>query len=122
MAILFDRTLPSRALLAGILAALPAALSGESAAEAAKIVAALDTEYQAAVKNNDAATMDRILAEDFVLVTGRGKTFSKADLLKEAPGQEHALREARRARAEGAHLGRYGRRHGPPVDQGNERR
>lgn len=28
--------------------------------------------------------MDRILADDFALVTGRGKTYSKADLLKEA--------------------------------------
>ena len=50
----------------------------------AKTVAALDTEYQAAVKANDAATMERILAEDFVLVTGRGRTFNKADLLAEA--------------------------------------
>ncbi len=63
---------------------LSSALHGESPAEAAKIVARLDTEYQAAVKANDAATMDRILADDFVLVTGRGQTFSKADLLKEA--------------------------------------
>ena len=47
-------------------------------------VAALDTEYQAAVKHNDAATMDRILADDFVLVTGKGKIYSKADLLKAA--------------------------------------
>jgi len=47
-------------------------------------VAALDTQYQAAVKANDAATMDRILAEDFVLVTGKGKTYNKADLLKSA--------------------------------------
>ena len=28
--------------------------------------------------------MDRILADDFVLVTGRGKTASKSDLLQEA--------------------------------------
>jgi ketosteroid isomerase-like protein len=49
-----------------------------------KMVAALDTKYQAAVKENDAVTMDRILADDFVLVTGRGQTYSKADLLKEA--------------------------------------
>src|SRR5262245_24315884 len=35
------------------------------------IIAALDTEYQAAVKANDANTMDRILTDDFVLVTGR---------------------------------------------------
>lgn len=48
------------------------------------IIAALDTEYQAAVKKNDATTMDRILADDFVLVTGSGKTYSKADLLDEA--------------------------------------
>ncbi len=52
-----------------------------------KIVAALDTEYQAAVKNNDAATMDRILADDFVLITGLGQTYSKADLLAEARGK-----------------------------------
>ena len=49
-----------------------------------KTVAALDSQYQEAVKNNDAATMDRILADDFVLVTGRGQSFTKADLLKEA--------------------------------------
>src|SRR5437870_13153654 len=49
-----------------------------------KAVAALDTEYQAAVKDNDVATMDRILADDFVLVTGLGKTYTKADLLGEA--------------------------------------
>ena len=49
-----------------------------------KTVAALDTEYQAAVRNNDAATMDRILADDFILVTGTGRTSTKADLLKEA--------------------------------------
>jgi ketosteroid isomerase-like protein len=51
-----------------------------------KAVAALDTEYQAAVKNNDAATMDRLLADDFVLVTASGKTYTKADLLKDARG------------------------------------
>jgi ketosteroid isomerase-like protein len=47
-------------------------------------IVALDTEYQAAVEKNDAATMDRILADDFVLVTGKGKTFTKNDLLEEA--------------------------------------
>ena len=48
-----------------------------------KAVADLDTQYQRAVKDNDAATMDRILADDFALVTGRGTTFTKADLLNE---------------------------------------
>jgi ketosteroid isomerase-like protein len=52
--------------------------------DAAQTVAALDTQYQAAVKANDAATMGRILADDFVLVTGSGQAYTKADLLKEA--------------------------------------
>ncbi len=59
-----------------------------SSDENAKTVAALDMQYQAAVKANDAATMDRILADDFVLVTGRGRVSNKADLLKEAQAKE----------------------------------
>jgi ketosteroid isomerase-like protein len=59
-----------------------------SAEEDAKTVAALDTKYQAAVKANDAATMDQILADDFILVTGRGKVFNKADLLDSARKKE----------------------------------
>src|SRR5436853_3758856 len=47
-------------------------------------VAMLDTKYQAAVEKNDAAGMDRILADDFMLVTGNGKTHTKADLMAEA--------------------------------------
>lgn len=62
------------------------------------IVAALDTQYQAAVKANDTAAMDRILADDFVLVTGRGQAFRKADLLKDARDKttiyEHQEEEA----------------------------
>ncbi|HEY1890927.1 MAG TPA: nuclear transport factor 2 family protein [Steroidobacteraceae bacterium] len=48
--------------------------------DAAK-VAALDTQYQAAVKSNDYATMGRILANDFVLVIGTGHVYTKADLI-----------------------------------------
>jgi ketosteroid isomerase-like protein len=59
-----------------------------------KIVGALDTEYQAAVKNNDAPTMDRILADEFALVTGSGKIYTKADLLAEArSGRMHYERQ-----------------------------
>jgi len=47
-------------------------------------VAALDTEYQAAVKRNDAATMDRIMHHDFVLILGSGKTFTRDQLLESA--------------------------------------
>ena len=52
--------------------------------EDAKAVAALDSKYQAAVKTNDAATMGQISADDFILVTGRGSVFSKADLIDSA--------------------------------------
>jgi len=66
------------------LAAVAHAGSGGSAADDEKAVAALDTEYQAAVERNDADTMDRILADDFVLVVGNGSVYNKTDLLKEA--------------------------------------
>src|SRR5262249_37414029 len=61
----------------------PRANPGPPSAEAT-IVAALDKEYQAAVKRNDAATMDRVLADGFVLVTGTGRAYTKADLLADA--------------------------------------
>jgi len=80
------RKRPGWILAAALLAALAASAARAGAAEDEKAVAAFDTQYQAAVKKNDAATMDRILADDFVLVTGRGKAFTKADLLAEARG------------------------------------
>jgi ketosteroid isomerase-like protein len=58
--------------------------SNASAPGDGDLVAALDTQYQAAVKKNDVAAMDRFLADGFVLVTGSGKTYTKADLLEEA--------------------------------------
>lgn len=61
-----------------------AGLSAAGTEQDKKAVAALDTEYQAAVEKNDAATMGRILADDFVLVTGTGRVFTKDDLLKAA--------------------------------------
>src|SRR5438876_7300520 len=72
------------ALTLGILVMIGATNQARSPADDEKAVAALDTEYQAAVKRNDAATMARILADDFVLVTGKGHICTKADLLKEA--------------------------------------
>ena len=47
-------------------------------------VSAMDTQYQAAVKNNDVEGMNRILADDFILVTSSGKIQTKTDLLNEA--------------------------------------
>jgi ketosteroid isomerase-like protein len=50
----------------------------------AEQVAALDTEFQAAVRRGDLETMGRILLDDFVLVVGSGRVFTKADVLEEA--------------------------------------
>jgi uncharacterized protein DUF4440 len=44
----------------------------------------LDREYQEAVRVKDTLTMKRILAPDFVLVTGKGRSYTRADLLVEA--------------------------------------
>ena len=48
------------------------------------MVAALDTEYQAAVERNDWQTMDRILLPEFALVLGDGKSYTKANLIEAA--------------------------------------
>jgi ketosteroid isomerase-like protein len=74
----------SRTLALAMLAATACSIGLVAADDPKAIVAALDTQYQAAVKANDAATMSRILTDDFVLVTGRGQAFKKPDLLKDA--------------------------------------
>jgi ketosteroid isomerase-like protein len=49
-----------------------------------RTVAQLDTEFQEAVKRNDATTISRILHEDMVLVLGDGRTFTKAQIVQAA--------------------------------------
>jgi ketosteroid isomerase-like protein len=53
-------------------------------ASCANNIAALDREYQAAVANKDTATIDRMLPDDFVLITSKGEVDTKAELLREA--------------------------------------
>lgn len=55
-----------------------------ASSEDEKRVAALDTEYQAAVLHKDIAAMERLLPDDFALVTGKGRVFGKSELLVEA--------------------------------------
>jgi ketosteroid isomerase-like protein len=49
-----------------------------------QMISALDTVYRAALKANDIAIMDQVLADDFVLVTDQGASLTKADLINEA--------------------------------------
>ena len=62
-------------------------MAGPSETADERAVAALDEEFQAAVKNNDATMIGRILHDDFALVLGTGKTYTKRDLLDEARGK-----------------------------------
>lgn len=68
------------------LIALDACAAGAAADPAAdaRAVAALDSAYQRAVKANNAAVMDKILDDDFTLVTGTGAVYSKSDLVRAA--------------------------------------
>jgi hypothetical protein len=60
------------------------AVSQNSLNDDLRAVIALDAQFQAAVKANDDATIDRLLPASYILVTSSGKTFTKADLLEEA--------------------------------------
>src|SRR5260370_41880040 len=75
------------AVLAGLVFVTLAAPAASRAA-AEKAVAALDTQYQAAVERNDAETMAKILLDDFVLVVGNGTVYTKADLIQAARDKE----------------------------------
>lgn len=74
-----------RAVLAA-LAWLPATQA--LAADPAQTIAALDTDYQAAVARNDWQAMDRILHPDFVLMLGSGKVVSRAELIASAKNKD----------------------------------
>lgn len=66
------------------LAAAMVAGASDAKEDSAAVIAALDTEYQAAVERNDWQVMDRILHPDFTLVLGNGKVYSRAELIESA--------------------------------------
>lgn len=95
------RTSGLNAALVGSVFALVSVAASANAGSDQKAVAALDTKYQAAVKNNDASTMDRILANDFVVVLGTGKLYSKSDLLWRLAGKSCMSTRRRSSRRSG---------------------
>jgi ketosteroid isomerase-like protein len=82
-------------LLGGVLFAALNLLPGAGAAPVsdAATVAALDTEFQAAVKHNNAATIGRILADDMILVTGRGAVFTAKQHVEAALNRERVYEQ-----------------------------
>lgn len=74
----------ARGAAVALTALLSAGAAYASPEEDRATVAALDTEYQAAVERNDAETMARILHPDMILVVGRGAVFTREDLLRSA--------------------------------------
>ena len=79
------------------LLALTLAAGAPDPARDAEAVAALDTQYQAAVEKNDVEGMARILHPEMVVVTGRGKAYTRQDLLDDAKAgkavYEHQVEE-----------------------------
>ena len=67
-----------------LIAAFAAATAMASPADDEKAVAQLDRDYQLAVKRNDVATIERIQADDMILVTGRGKVVRGAEIAEQA--------------------------------------
>jgi len=84
--------------------------ANSSAVEDVKVVGALDTQYQAAVEKCDAATMEHILADDFILVTGTGKTYTKSIYSKSTERRNH-LQESEGHGKDSPRLGQYGSRY-----------
>ena len=74
----------ARGAAVALTALLSAGAAYASPEEDRATVAALDTEYQAAVERNDAETMARILHPEMILVVGRGDVFTREDLLRSA--------------------------------------
>jgi ketosteroid isomerase-like protein len=66
------------------LLAFAAVCASAATTDPSQIVAQLDRDFQAAVKANDAQTMDRILDENMVLVLGNGTSSTRGELLQEA--------------------------------------
>jgi ketosteroid isomerase-like protein len=76
----------ARALVTGIaLLAAASALSGTKA-DVIEEIERLDAEYQRAVAAGDTATVDRLLLDDFVLITSSGRISRKPDVLAEVGG------------------------------------
>jgi ketosteroid isomerase-like protein len=78
------RHILSRLLLALSLVGISCNVLAAGAQACRSNVAALDTEFQAAVKRNDAATIDRLLPTNYALVSATGEVETKTDLLQEA--------------------------------------
>ena len=70
--------------LAAAGAALALGAGSAQAADDRATVAALDVQYQAAVKANDAETMARILHPEMILVVGSGAVVTREKLLEDA--------------------------------------
>lgn len=74
----------SRLMFVPLLFGIAGATATAGAQDCPNNVAALDTAFQAAVKINDVATIDRLLPDSYILVSDVGGVQVKADLLNEA--------------------------------------
>lgn len=74
----------SRSLLMLALLGFNVAALADGSSTCANNVATLDTQFQAATGRKDAAAIDSLLPEDYILITSKGEVETKAGLLAEA--------------------------------------
>lgn len=120
------KSMVAATLVVALMSGVTAAVSSAQVSNEAQVVAALDSDYQSAVKNNNAAGMDQIFGEDFVVISGSGKAYTKADLLQAARTRrvhyEHQEDSERKVQVWGntavvtAKLWAKGTDHGQPFD------
>jgi uncharacterized protein (TIGR02246 family) len=71
--------------------ASPTAGAAESSADVEKSLAQMEREGMEAYQKKDTAAMERILADDFMLVDGDGKTINKATAIAEVKSGEYKI-------------------------------
>ena len=106
-ALLLGEIMTTGTMAAALGALLSAGAAYASPEEDRRVVAALDTAYQAAVERNDAKTMAQILHPHMILVVGRGAVYKREDLLRSA--RERDIEYAHQLEDEGTQVVRlYG--------------
>jgi ketosteroid isomerase-like protein len=114
---------------AALALALMSGATDADPADDARVIAAIDTAYQAAVERNDADVMAAILHEDMILVLGNGSVHARDDLLNwarmrrtvyehqvEDPGTQTVRLYGEDTAVVTARLHLKGVRHGAPVE------
>lgn len=79
LALSFTACAPSESPTAKTTAAASPSAPAESTADIEKALLQMERDWMEAIKNRDKATLERLLADDFVSISWDGKTYNKVD-------------------------------------------